>query len=107
MPMDRLIIPAPGIRVGFWKITESPEELLEMYTHGVHDELIESMVTQRKSHFIASRLLVKQFFPDSEVFKDEFGKPHLKNGEAEISWSHSGNYASLITKNSALTGIYI
>jgi 4'-phosphopantetheinyl transferase len=107
MPVDRLIIPAPGIRLGFWKITESPEELLQMYTGGSHDETIEAFVQQRKSHFIASRLLARQFFPESPIFKDEYGKPHLTDGKAQISWSHSGDYAALIADDHHATGIDI
>ncbi len=102
-----MILPAPGIRVGFWKIDETPEELLQMYTLGEHNETIEAMVSARKSHFIASRLLAKEFYPQSEVFKDEFGKPHLIGSNAHISWSHSGNYAALIACENSSTGIDI
>lgn len=97
----------PGIRVGFWKITESPEELLQMYTLGQHNETIEAMVQARKSHFIASRLLAKQFYPDSELYKDEYGKPHLIESKHQISWSHGGDYAAFIASEESPTGIDI
>lgn len=78
-----------------------------MYTRGEHNEEIEAMVQQRKSHFIASRLLAQEFFPGCRVYKDKFGKPHLHNHEAAISWSHSGDYAALIADEHEATGIDI
>lgn len=78
-----------------------------MYTHGEHDELIEGFVAQRKSHFIASRLLARQFFPDTQIHKDEFGKPQLINSPGHISWSHSGDYAAFIANSEFPTGIDI
>lgn len=78
-----------------------------MYTGGIYDAAISQMVANRKSHFIASRLLARQFFPNCEVGKDEFGKPFLRDNSAQISWSHSGNYAALIACEHAPTGIDI
>lgn len=78
-----------------------------MYTAGSQDDTPDAMAEQRRSHFIAGRLLAKQFFPDEEIFKDEFGKPHLKNLDTHFSWSHSGRYAALIADEHGPTGIDI
>lgn len=65
------------------------------------------MVQARKSHFIASRLLARTFYPNCEIYKDEFGKPHLYDIDDEISWSHGGDYAAIIASKNGPTGIDI
>jgi 4'-phosphopantetheinyl transferase len=107
MPMDRLVIPAPGIKVGFWKITESLEILQQMYNGNGFLEHPEQMVPAKHIHSLAGRLLAQHFYPEDEIVKDEFGKPHLKKSKPYISWSHSGNYAAFITSENGPTGIDI
>jgi len=105
--MDRLVIPAPGIRVGFWKITESPETLAQMYNGGAEYNTIQAMVPSRQVHALSGRLLGQHFYPEHSISKDENGKPFLVDHNDHISWSHSGNYAAFISSESMPVGIDI
>lgn len=68
---------------------------------------IASFIPGRQKHYLASRLLLKQFHPDEKIVKDEFGKPHLAGSEGGISWSHSGNYAAFASCQHGPAGIDI
>jgi 4'-phosphopantetheinyl transferase len=105
--MDRLVIPAPGIRVGFWKITESLETLLQMYNGNGIQEHLGNMNPARQQHALSGRLLAQHFYPEDRIVKDAFGKPHLQDSEHFISWSHSGNYAAFIASETEPMGIDI
>jgi 4'-phosphopantetheinyl transferase len=107
MPVDRLVMPTPEIRVGFWKITESVESLLQMYGGISRDENLSAMAPSRLRHSLAVRLLLDQFYPNEIVVKDAFGKPHLQNNHHFISWSHSGSYAVVVACETHSVGIDI
>lgn len=100
-------MPVPGVKVGFWKITESPEQLLQMYSSGEDEMHLAQMIPERKTHSLSSRLLARHFFPGAEFIKDQHGKPHLKGIDQHISWSHSGNYAAFIASDVHISGIDI
>jgi phosphopantetheinyl transferase len=94
--------------VGFWKITETAEELLQKYNPDAKEnELISGMNPLRQSHYLACRVLAKSFYPELIISKDEKGKPHFNNSTVHFSWSHSGNYAAAIFNTEESTGIDI
>jgi phosphopantetheinyl transferase len=94
--------------VGFWKITETAEELLQKYNPDAKEnELISGMNPLRQSHYLACRVLAKSFYPELSISKDEKGKPHFNNSTVHFSWSHSGNYAAAIFNTEESTGIDI
>lgn len=108
MPLDRMVLPSQGTKVAFWKITESTAELLQMYNPEEDVKVfIESLPEQRQQHFLASRLLVKSFYPDNMIAKDSMGKPFLKDSSTHFSWSHSGQFAAAIFCENNSTGIDI
>jgi phosphopantetheinyl transferase len=94
--------------VGFWKIAETAEELLQKYNPDAKEiELISGMNPLRQSHYLACRVLAKSFYPELIISKDEKGKPHFNNSTVHFSWSHSGNYAAAIFNTEESTGIDI
>lgn len=108
MPLDRIILPIPGIRVAFWKISEPADALLQMYNPGAAErDFIAGLPELRQQHYLASRLLVQTFYPGVEIQKDEAGKPHLKDSTVHFSWSHSGQYAAAIFNENGPAGIDI
>jgi 4'-phosphopantetheinyl transferase len=108
MPLDYLILPAPGVKVGLWNINENLEELLQMYNPEMEEETsIRNLMPTRQLHHLSSRILAKTFYPDSKILKTETGKPYLHNNNAFISWSHSGKYAAFICNEHESTGIDI
>lgn len=82
--------------------------MLQMYNPGEEEKrYIRSLPPQRMQHYLASRLLVRTFYPDAPVVKDDFGKPFLENREIQFSWSHSGEFASAVFSTTSSTGIDI
>ncbi len=81
-----------------WKITESFQELFSSV------DLKEASLARlnnmkSESHqkgFISVRLLLmEQGYSDYDLFYDEFGKPHLKDGK-HISISHSNDFSIIV-----------
>jgi phosphopantetheinyl transferase len=108
MPLERLILPSPGVKIGFWKISESLEELVQIYNPTIDEKkIIQSMHEHKQKHHLASRILANSFYPDLAIVKDKFGKPHFSNSNTHLSWSHSGNYAAFISNENQPTGIDI
>jgi len=97
--------------IGVWKITESPEELKEMAVLDQSEEELyasfKSLV--RKKQWLSYRILLQRMLAvgDSLLKYDEYGKPHLKNKSHNLSVSHSGEYAAVITSNTVAVGIDI
>ncbi len=94
--------------MGFWKITETEEELLGLYTPEAHEvHFFEKFKADKRLHFLASRVLLNTMKPEVKVAKDSFGKPYFVHSDACMSWSHSGGYAAVIICENAETGIDI
>jgi 4'-phosphopantetheinyl transferase len=94
--------------LGFWKITETEKELLEIYTPTVDEaDFFSKFKPEKRLHFLASRALLYGMFPQGNLQKDSFGKPFFSNSDVKMSWSHSGKYAAVILCNNAHTGIDI
>jgi len=84
-----------------WKIDESVEELSALYApiEGELKELESIKVEIRKQESLAARLVLKHLLKKHgynyhEIYKDEFGKPHLKNHKIQISISHTKGYGA-------------
>lgn len=93
--------------LSIWEITEGKNDLLsglslnenEKTAYGnIHTEL-------RKSHWLCSRLLVKELTGKHSIDYDEWNKPFLKESPFKISVSHSGCYVAVIIDKSGETGI--
>ncbi len=98
MPLYKTITVNPTTKVFIWKIEESFEAL------SAGTDLTKncaSRVTNMKSDlhrrgFMSIRhLLALEGYTDHDLFYDENGKPHLKNGK-HISITHSFNFSAII-----------
>lgn len=98
MPLYKTITPNSQTTVKIWKITESYEELMaivDLKPNSLERVLgMKSELHQRG--FLSVRWLLREFgYTDQDLFYDDFGKPHLKDGK-QISISHSFNFSAVI-----------
>lgn len=80
--------------LGFWEITESIEQLMEMLNPETEElERYQSIRNDlRRKEWLAVRLLLQEMTgDDSKISYDPAGKPHLVNTPGHISISHSSN----------------
>ena len=93
MPLYKTIIPNSQTTVKIWKITESYEVLMEKVSlKPVALERVLGMKSElHQRGFLSVRHLLQEFgYTDADLFYDENGKPHLKDGK-QISITHSFN----------------
>lgn len=81
-----------------WKITETFEDLFDQVllndTNLIRLNNMKSELHQRG--FLSVRMLLQaKGYSDNDLFYDEFGKPHLKDGK-HISITHSFGFAAII-----------
>ncbi len=81
-----------------WKISESYNELFRSVS--LKDNSLARMEGMKsESHqkgFLAVRMLLQQAgYTDFDLYYDEFGKPHLKDGK-HISISHSFDFSVIV-----------
>jgi phosphopantetheine--protein transferase-like protein len=99
-------------RLGIWKITEMPDDLLGMLNPG-NRELQNYQAfrhEERKKQWLSYRLLVKLLLGDTvgyAVSYDTFGKPFIEGSEYQLSVSHSGEYSVVILSWRKRVGIDI
>ena len=98
MPLYKTITPNSQTTVKIWKITESYDELIRPLT--LRTESLER-VTGMKSEihqrgFLSIRHLLHSFgYTDEDLYYDQYGKPHLKDGK-QISISHSFTFSGVV-----------
>lgn len=98
MPLYKTLNPNLKTCVKIWKITESYEELmqpLDLKSNSLERVLgMKSELHQRG--FLSVRHLLRTFgYTDQDLFYDNFGKPHLKDGK-HISITHSFHFSGVI-----------
>ena len=98
MPLYKTITPNSQTTVKIWKITESYEEfmaILDLKPNSLERVLgMKSELHQRG--FLSVRWLLREFgYTDQDLYYDDLGKPHLKDGK-QISISHSFNFSAVI-----------
>ena len=98
MPLHLTLNPNSQTIVKIWKITESYAELsqnVKLKPENTQRVLgMKSELHQRG--FLSIRHLLKSFeYTDSDLFYDEHGKPHLKDGKY-ISITHSFTFSGVI-----------
>ena len=82
-------------RLGLWKIDGSETEFEKRFPEVAASLSVRHPRTQIQRY--ASRLLIHEMLGElPEVWKDEHGKPHLKDVELEISISHTEGYAAIL-----------
>lgn len=98
MPLYKTITVKPGTKAYIWKIEES----CEWFRKGVElsensrDRIACTKSDLHQRGFISVRhLLAEAGYKDTDLFYDELGKPHLKNGK-NISITHSFIFSAII-----------
>ena len=108
MPLYKSITPNSQTHVKIWKITESYNDLLKPIT--LKPENLERVIGMKSElhqrGFLSVRHLLAEFgYQDEDLFYDEFGKPHLKDGRY-ISITHSFIFSAVVVSDN-MVGIDI
>ena len=101
MPLYKTITPNSQTTVKVWKITESYEDLMaKVNLKSIALERVLGMKSElHQRGFLSVRHLLHEFgYTDSDLFYDENGKPHLKDGK-QISITHSFNFSAVIVSD--------
>ena len=108
MPVYQTKNISDSIILGVWKITEQKEELLKQLLKIGFDEstIYQTKNEQRLKQWLATRLLLSNFFKKTAIIYDELGKPYLDN-DWRISISHSNEFVSIILNKKDACGIDI
>jgi phosphopantetheinyl transferase len=109
MPLYKTITVSKDIAVYIWQITESEEELgqgivltpnCQQRMDGMKSEL------HRRGFLSIRHLMAEAGYADQDLFYDQWGKPHLKDGN-HISISHSHHFTGIIVSDHKEVGIDI
>ncbi|TNJ44192.1 4'-phosphopantetheinyl transferase superfamily protein [Tamlana fucoidanivorans] len=101
MPLFKTIEANSQTTVKIWKIEESHDELMQPLTLKPNSmERVLGMKSQlHQRGFLSVRHLLRAFgYTDFDLFYDEHGKPHLKDGK-HISITHSFNFSAVIVSD--------
>ena len=101
MPLFKTIHHNPDTQILVWKITETFGQLRAevQLTEKNAQRLLGMKSVPHQCGFLAVRKLVQEAgYTDFDVWYDEYGKPHLKDGR-HISISHSHECAVIIISN--------
>ena len=104
MPLYKTITPNSQTTVKIWKITESYNELIEpLDLKPVSMERVLGMKSQlHQRGFLSVRHLLRDFgYTDQDLYYDDHGKPHLKDGK-QISITHSFTFSGVIISTSEI-----
>jgi len=104
MPLYKTIIPNSQTTVKVWKISESYKDLLESITLKSENlERVSSMKSElHQRGFLSVRYLLRAFgYTDFDLYYDNNGKPHLKDGK-HISISHSFTFSAVIISDNVV-----
>ncbi|TXE08989.1 4'-phosphopantetheinyl transferase superfamily protein [Gelidibacter salicanalis] len=104
MPLYKTITPNSQTTVKIWKITERYEALLQPLT--LRAESMKRVVGMKSElhqrGFLSVRHLLAEFgYTDADLYYDENGKPHLKDGKF-ISITHSFTFSGVIVSDSVV-----
>ena len=101
MPLYKTIAPNSQTTVKIWKITESYKDLMKKISlKPVALERVLGMKSElHQRGFLSVRHVLQEFgYNDFDLFYDENGKPHLKDGK-QISITHSFNFSAVIVSD--------
>ncbi|WP_346883233.1 4'-phosphopantetheinyl transferase superfamily protein [uncultured Algibacter sp.] len=98
MPVYKTITPNSQTTVKIWKIDESYDDLIQNMV--LKPESLERVLGMKsdlhRRGFLSVRHLLAEFgYLDTDLFYDEKGKPHLKDGK-QISITHSFYFSAVI-----------
>jgi 4'-phosphopantetheinyl transferase EntD len=98
MPLYKTITPNSQTTVKIWKITESYDELINPLSLSSESlERVNGMKSEiHQRGFLSVRHLLRSFgYTDDDLYYDQYGKPHLKDGN-HISISHSFTFSGIV-----------
>ncbi len=101
MPLYKTIIVNPDICVHIWKIEEDFDTLSQNIILTEHcANRVNSMKSElhRRGFMSVRQLLAVEGYTDHDLFYDDCGKPHLKDGRF-ISITHSYTFSGIIISN--------
>ncbi|MUH35330.1 4'-phosphopantetheinyl transferase superfamily protein [Zobellia amurskyensis] len=109
MPLYKIVKVNKDTKVYIWKVTETEQELskgIDLTQHcqnrmdGMKSEL------HRRGFLSIRHLMAEAGYVDADLYYDEFGKPHLKDGN-KISITHSNHFTGIIISSKKEVGIDI
>ena len=109
MPLYNTLTVDTSTKVYLWKIEESEEELSKGILLTPHCQTrMEGMKSEmhRRGFLSIRHLMWEAGYVDNDLFYDENGKPHLKDGK-KISITHSNHFTGIIVSGSHEVGIDI
>ncbi|MDT7831037.1 4'-phosphopantetheinyl transferase superfamily protein [Flavobacteriaceae bacterium S356] len=109
MALYKTITVNKNTKVLIWKIEESLEELSSGISLEIQSaERLESMRSEiHQKGFLSIRHLLKNVgYTDADLFYDQYGKPHLHDGN-HISITHSFTFTAVIISQDSPVGIDI
>ena len=109
MPLYKKLTLSKNIKVLIWKISESFEELSDgISLREESQNRLDGMKSElHQRGFLSVRHLLKEVgYVDVDLFYDEYGKPHLKDGK-HISITHSFTFSGIIISDEKFVGIDI
>ena len=113
MPLQKIERIAKNKAWGLWRITESENDLAqEVNFKGEGKPFNNATHPLKKMEWLAGRILLRQLaeymgIAYSGIFKDEWGKPHLRDFSYHISLTHSYPFLAAIVDLEAPVGIDI
>jgi phosphopantetheinyl transferase len=108
MPIYQIKNVSKQSKIGVWKITETEDELLNVFSRKGFDKsnILETKSKQRLKQWLATRLLLCEFFDNVTISYDIYGKPILDNNWF-ISISHSNDFVAINLNKKTHCGIDI
>lgn len=110
MPIIKKGLIDENIQFAIWEIIETEEELISELGSGRTKPLISIKADIRRLESLAARCALKTIlepFGDFEIYKDNHGKPHLKNESIGLSISHAKGFATAAINMNGPIGIDI
>jgi len=109
VPLYKTITVSKATKVYIWKVTESESELSKniQLTQHCKNRMLGMKSEMHRRAFLSIRHLLKVAnYEDKHLIYNEFGKPHLRDGN-HISISHSHNFTAIIISSNIEVGIDI
>ena len=109
MPLYKTITVSKDIAVYLWQITEPEEQLAQgiVLTPNCQHRMDGMKSELHRRGFLSIRqLMAEAGYADQDLFYDEWGKPHLKDGN-HISITHSHHFTGIIVSQQKEVGIDI
>ena len=98
MPIYKILQPDEHTTLMLWKITEDFDELISplKLTNASTERVYQMRSKIHRLGFLSIRHLLRSFgYTDEDLYYDDYGKPHLRDGKF-VSISHSFNFSALI-----------